>query len=250
MVGGDTSGFSCYCGARRDYNPDTVWEHLRYKIEEHHHMIHDPSEGYRKVIQGSCVVGVLFSEYKECGGDVSRCVPMHDSLVPGLDPIVLIRLPVVRDWRGKVQRNTYVPVDISHLTKRLAHPTITSPERLQVMAQLGNIKGNMAAYRESIGRAPHHPSRASFKKYILRQDDRAPNVKPPDTYICGHCLAAGQHLKEHCPKMEQDPTWVSVAKRKPPTGIPRFKIREARSEAEKATAPFVDREGIFWVWRR
>jgi len=250
MVVGDTSEFSCYCGARDDYRPGTVWEHLRFKIEDRHHMIYDPSEKNRKVIQGSCIVGVLFSQYKDCNGDLTRCVPIHDTLTPGFEPIVLIRLPVVRDWRGRAQCNTYTLADTSYLERQLREPAITSPERVRIMGEMGAIMGDMAAYRESIGWIPYHPSRASFNYYVMRQDDRAPDIKPPDTYICGHCLAAGHHLKEHCPKMEQDPKWVSMTKRKPPTGIPKFKIREARSETEKATAPFVDRDGVVWVWRR
>jgi len=249
MVAGDTSGFACFCGRGGDYDPGVAWELLRFHIEERNCMIHDMTSMYRKVIQGSCFVGVPFSEYKQHQRDLTRCTPLTDTSTPGPDPIVLVRLPVVRDWRGRPQRNTYAPVDISHLERQLTHPTITTPEKLKLVGRIGSIKSNMASYRESIGVVPEHPSYAAFDKHVFKRDMRPPRVTPPDTYICGHCLAAGHHLKEHCPKMEELPNWVSVTKRKPPTGVPMNKIREARTEEEKATAPFV-KDGVFFVWRR
>lgn len=251
MASEDTSDFSCWCGACGDFRSSDLWETVRHKIEERNCMISESPHRREKINQGSCLVAIPFDSYYKANGCLAQCEPVDDMTPLGLDPVVLVRLPVVRTQYGKAQRNTYRPVSLDHLIAQQNHPGTSEEEQVTLRAAMGSALGDMPSYRRQLGLDPHHPSVASWSKYVHGIDvDVQPDVKPPETYVCAHCLKAGDHVKDHCPKMRQEESdWVSVTKRKNPTGVPMNKIREARTEEERETAPFV-KDGVFYVWRK
>jgi hypothetical protein len=82
-------------------------------------------------------------------------------------------------------------------------------------------------------------------EYLKTQQQQL-SKKPPTDYVCFGCHERGDHYRNACPK-QKDKKFVPYDRRKMPIGIPKSRIRVAKTEEELKRA-FVNQEGQFVVF--
>lgn len=153
------------------------------------------------------IVGYRFDDYKDSGKS-AREILDHELIVPG-DRIVVARKPMPANMKP------FAPYSAS-----VARPTreLTEDEKIQQVATISALGTGM------------HASSYIRNMHLIK---------------CKACGEAG-HIPRTCPKMISDPSFVPLNRRRPPTGIPKSMLREAKTEDEIRSA-WITAEGKYVV---